>query len=89
MEGTMLSNSNKRVIEAIFENPVRTDVRWSDVETLLRALGAEVSQGSGSRVRVRLGERRMVFHTPHPQPVLVRDALRSVRRFLIEAGVSP
>jgi hypothetical protein len=88
-ESTVLSNKNTRVLEAIFAQPVTADLRWSDVETMLAALGAIITQGRGSRVRIVLNDRRMVFHAPHPQPTLVKDAVMSIRRFLIEAGIEP
>ncbi|WP_421704645.1 type II toxin-antitoxin system HicA family toxin [Aliiroseovarius sp.] len=85
----MVSSKQARTLAAIFATPVRADIRWTDVENLFLALGAEIKQGSGSRVRVSLNGRRMVFHEPHPQPTIVKDAVRSVRRFLTEAGISP
>lgn len=85
----MLSSKHARILADIFANPVRADIRWTDVEAFFRALGAEITQGSGSRIRVSLNGRRMVFHEPHPQPIIVKDAVRSVRRFLLEAGTSP
>lgn len=85
----MVSTKHARILADIFANPVRADIRWSDIESLFRALGAEITQGSGSRVRISLNGRRMVFHEPHPQPTIVKDAVRSVRRFLLEAGISP
>lgn len=85
----MVSTKHERTLADIFANPVRADIRWSDIENLFRALGAEIIQGSGSRVRVSLNGTRMVFHEPHPQPTIVKDAVRSVRRFLLEAGISP
>jgi hypothetical protein len=85
----MLSSKNTRTLGAIFANPVRSDIRWSDIDTLLRALGADIKQGAGSRVRATLNGRNMTFHEPHPQPTIVKDAVRSVRRFLLEAGISP
>ncbi|MFO1175652.1 MAG: type II toxin-antitoxin system HicA family toxin [Paracoccaceae bacterium] len=84
-----ISTKHARTLADIFTNPVRADIRWIDVENLFRALGAEITQGSGSRVRISLNGRRMIFHEPHPQPTIVKDAVRSVRRFLLEAGVSP
>ena len=51
------------------------------------ALGADVSEGSGSRVRVALNGVRAVFHRPHPERVTDKGAVKSVRRFLGEAGV--
>lgn len=68
---------------------MRADVSWSAIEKLLVALGAEISEGNGSRVRVYLNGTRAVFHRPHPQKETDKGALISVRRFLIQAGISP
>lgn len=73
----------------IFANPVRANVAWSDVEALFTALGSDVSEGRGSRVRVSLNGVDAVFHRPHPQKETDKGALKSVRRFLIEAGHGP
>ena len=51
------------------------------------ALGGEVSEGSGSRIRVALNGVRAVFHRPHPEKETDKGTLKSVRRFLLEAGV--
>lgn len=82
-----LSSKHKKTLELIFENPVRSDVNWQKIERLLEALGAEISEGRGSRVRIYLNNVRAVFHRPHPQRETEKGALKSVRRFLIEAGV--
>ncbi|MFP4502610.1 MAG: type II toxin-antitoxin system HicA family toxin [Candidatus Hydrogenedentota bacterium] len=83
-----MNAKHRRTLEAVFAHPTRTDVAWADVESLFRALGAEVSQGRGSRVRVALGGRRAVFHQPHPQRTCLPAMVRAVRDFLIEAGVN-
>ncbi|MBL7047438.1 MAG: type II toxin-antitoxin system HicA family toxin [Candidatus Marinimicrobia bacterium] len=82
-----LSSKHIKTLELIFENPVRSDVNWQKIERLLEALGAEISEGRGSRVRIYLNYVRAVFHRPHPQRETDKGALKSVRRFLIEAGV--
>ena len=84
-----LSSKQRKMLGAIFEDPVRSNVAWSDVERLLLALGAETSEGRGSRVRVYLNGVRAVFHRPHPQKETDKGALKSVRRFLAEAGIEP
>ena len=84
-----LNAKHRKTLRAIFEEPVRSNVPWTDVETLLRALGAEVTEGSGSRVRVAVNGVRAVFHRPHPQRETDKGALKSVRRFLREAGAQP
>ena len=84
-----LSSKNRRIFIAVFAQPIPVDILWADVETLLVALGAELSEGRGSRVRVALAGVRAVFHRPHPQRETDRGALRSLRRFLAEAGLQP
>ncbi len=54
---------------------------------LFIALGADILKGRGSRVRVAFNEVRAVFHRPHPKRVTNKGAVKSVRRFLQEAGV--
>lgn len=84
-----MNAKHQKTLELIFENPVRSDVNWSDIEALLRHIGAEISEGRGSRVRIALKGVRAVFHRPHPKKETDKGALKSMRRLLIEAGVKP
>ncbi|WP_417746066.1 type II toxin-antitoxin system HicA family toxin [Rosistilla oblonga] len=80
---------HRRTLELIFENPVRSNIAWRDIEAMLKAAGTEIAEGNGSRVRCALNGVRAVFHRPHPQKETDKGAVRSVRRFLAEAGVEP
>jgi hypothetical protein len=82
-----ISSKHRRTLCVIFEEPIRSDIAWTDIEKLLAALGAELSEGRGSRVRIYLNEIRAVFHRPHPQKETDKGALRSMRRFLTAAGI--
>lgn len=82
----MLMGRQKKTYEAIFKDPVLSGILWSDIEALLLALGAELSEGRGSRVRIVLRGVRAVFHRPHPAKETDKGAVRSMRRFLQEAG---
>jgi len=84
-----LKTKHHKTLQAIFENPVRSNIQWSDIESLLKACGAEISEGRGSRVRIVLNHVRAVFHRPHPRKETDKGAVISMRRFLIEAGVEP
>ncbi len=83
-----LNRKQAKTLKAIFENPVRADMLWTDIVRLLESLGAEVTQGRGSRVRVHLRGVRAVFHEPHPEKETDKGALRSVREFLENAGIT-
>ena len=78
-----------KILELIFARPVSGNVRWQDVEALLIALGAEISEGEGSRMRVRLFGDRMIFHRPHPSSVTDKGAVASLRKWLEANGVNP
>ena len=82
-----MNKKQRRTLERIFEQPVRSDILWTDIEKLFQALGADISEGRGSRVRVALADVRAIFHRPHPERVTNQSTVRSVRRFLKEAGV--
>jgi hypothetical protein len=84
-----VDKKHRKTLEAIFEKPERANIPWRDIETLFIALGAEISEGSGSRVRVALKDVRAVFHRPHPRKETNKGAVKSVRRFLEAAGVKP
>jgi hypothetical protein len=80
---------HRQTLQAIFEDPVRSNIAWRDIEAMLKAEGAEITEGSGSRVRIALNGVRAVFHRPHPQKETDKGAVKSMRRFLTEAEVTP
>ena len=82
-----MNSKHKKTIELVFRNPIQANILWTDIEGLLVALGAELSEGSGSRLRVKLNKVRAVFHRPHPEKTMDKGAVNSIRRFLENAGV--
>jgi len=64
-------------------------LEWRRIESLLVALGSQVVEGIGSRVRFELNDVVATFHRPHPhkeaKPYQVKDA----REFLSQAGIRP
>ncbi len=84
-----MTHNHQRTLEAVFDDPVRSNISWRDIEAMLKAFGAEITEGEGSRVRIALNGVRAVFHRPHPQKETDKGAVRSIRRFLTEAGVTP
>ncbi len=82
-----MRKKHRNTLRAVFADPVRSVVPWSDIEAMLVAAGAEISEGRGSRLRVSLKGVDAVFHRPHPRKEADRGTVKSIRRFLIEAGV--
>jgi hypothetical protein len=83
-----LNSKQRRTLKAIYVHPVRSDIVWTDVESLFVALGAIVRQGRGSRVGVALNGVKAVFHEPHPEKEMCKGAVKSVREFLEKGRVA-
>ncbi|MBE3117940.1 MAG: type II toxin-antitoxin system HicA family toxin [Candidatus Atribacteria bacterium] len=84
-----MDNKHHKTLEAVFEKPERANSAWKNVEALFIALGADITEGNGSRVRVALKDVRAVFHRPHPRKETNKGAVKSVSKFLEAAGVKP
>lgn len=82
-----MNKKHQITLEWIKAKPERSDIPWMDIERLVIALGGEISEGRGSRVRIYLNGVRAVFHRPHPKRVTDKGAVSSMRRLLREAEV--
>lgn len=84
-----MRKKHRGTLDAIFLDPVPATITWLEAMALFKALGAEIGAGRGSRVRVSLNGADAVFHRPHPAKEISRPMVRSIRRFLGEAGIRP
>ncbi|MEW6619769.1 MAG: type II toxin-antitoxin system HicA family toxin [bacterium] len=82
-----MKSKHRKTLQAIFTEPVRANIPWADIESLLVACGAEISEGRGSRIRIALKGVRAVFHRPHPRKETDKGTVISMRRFLTESEV--
>ena len=84
-----MNTRHQKTLEAIFRTPVPANLEWKQIEALFLAVGAQLIEGRGSRVRFELNGVVATFHRPHPhkeaKPYQVRDA----RRFLEQVGITP
>ena len=84
-----MKRKHQRILEQIYKRPTSGNVSWIDIESLFKALGADVSERSGSRVAVVLFDEVRVFHRPHPSPNTDKGAIASIRRWLEENELAP
>ena len=85
----MVRRKHKKTLELIFTRPVSANIKWIDIEGLLKELGAIITEREGSRVGVVLFGQVKVFHRPHPSPNTDKGAVASLRKWLEENGVKP
>lgn len=84
-----MKRKKQKTLELIFTRPVCGSIKWKDIESLLKDLGATFTEGEGSRIGIRLFDERRVFHRPHPSPDTDKGAVNSIRRWLDINGVKP
>lgn len=84
-----MNATHRKTLIAVFTDPVSKSLAWRQIEALLVAVGCQVIEGNGSRVRFERNGIVASFHRPHPakeaKPYQVRDA----RQFLENLGVKP
>ena len=84
-----MKRKHQRTLERIFDRPTSGTISWPDIESLFKALGADVSERAGSRVAVVLFSEVRVFHRPHPSPDTDKGAINSIREWLDLNEVRP
>lgn len=71
--------------------PIRSPrhYEWRRIEALLVAVGCQVIEGNGSRVRFEKAGHVATFHRPHPAKEAKLYQVRDARQFLENFGVKP
>ena len=84
-----MKRKHQKTLEQIFRRPTSGNIPWSNIESLFKALGADVSERAGSRVAVVLFGEVRVFHRPHPSPNTDKGAISGIRNWLELYEVKP
>jgi len=86
---TGLGAKHRRTLAAIFARPTRSSLAFADIEALLVALGATVTERAGSRVKITLGDEQWHCHRPHPGKEARRYQVEEARELLQRLGARP
>ncbi|MHB8473902.1 MAG: type II toxin-antitoxin system HicA family toxin [Gammaproteobacteria bacterium] len=84
-----MRRKHQKTLEHIYKRPTSGNISWTDVESLFKALGADVSERAVSRVAVVLFGEVRVFHRPHPSPNTDKGAIAGIRKWLVLYEVKP
>jgi len=84
-----MNKRQHRTLKRIYSRPVSGSIPWKEIESLMKALGAEVEERAGSRVAVVWKGEVRVFHRPHPSPDTDKGAVASVKKWLESHEVMP
>lgn len=84
-----MNSKHRKTLEAICSKPTPSTLEWARIEALLVAVGCEVVEGRGSRVRFVLGQHVGTFHRPHPAKEAKSYQVADAKTFLHLIGVAP
>lgn len=83
-----MSHKHRNVLQAIFHEPVSSNIQWREVESLLNHLGATIEPSHGARFRVLLNRREFFLHHPHHSNEFAKPEVKHLRECLASAGVT-
>ncbi len=89
MPSLAMKTKHQKTLAAIFAKPIRANIKFSDIESLIKALGGEIREGDGSRVVLELFGTREYVHRPHPGKEAKRYVVEKIREWLTELEVTP
>lgn len=84
-----MSAKQKKTLSMIFEKPTRSDISWQETVSLLLGIGAIMKEGGGSRVRFKCRGYSLHIHAPHPEKVVSKSTVETIRDFLTDIEVEP
>ncbi len=84
-----MNSKHRKTLQAIFAKPTSPSIAFSNIEALIIALGGEVTEREGSRVKITLKGEQWRCHRPHPGKEARRYQVEEAREFLERVGVTP
>mgnify|MGYP000676836912 CR=1 FL=1 len=84
-----VNTKQRKTLRAIFARPTSSSIVFSDIEALIVALGGEVHEREGSRVKIILQGEQWRCHRPHPGKEAKRYQVEEARELLERVGVQP
>ncbi|WPC06297.1 hypothetical protein SBP02_05965 [Pseudomonas benzenivorans] len=84
-----MAHKHQNLLYSIFEDPLRSNIHWREVESLLHHLEAKVEPILGARFRVTLNDYEFVLHHPHQGNECSKQEIKHLRECLANAGMTP
>ena len=71
-----------KLLDKFLEIPIKSDLTYKELETLLIKFGFEKIEGSGSRVKFIKDNTPIMIHKPHPGNILKRYVVKQLQEIL-------
>ncbi|KAF3999225.1 type II toxin-antitoxin system HicA family toxin [Glaciimonas immobilis] len=80
---------HRKTLQAVFTKPTLPGIIFSDMESLVIAVGGLIRESEGSRVVFELNGKRLYPHRPHPGKEAKRYQVEELRELLTSQGITP
>jgi hypothetical protein len=84
-----MNSKHQKTLAAVFTKPTATNIKFTDIEALIKALGGSVFERESSRVRIELDGTTWRCHRPHPGKDAKRYQVEQARELFELAGIQP
>jgi hypothetical protein len=84
-----MQKRHQKTLQVLFRQPTSGTVVFADIEALILALGGEVLEREGSRVKITLKGEQWRCHRPHPGKEAKKYQVEEARELLERVGVKP
>ena len=84
-----MNTKHRKTLRAVFTKPTSPSIVFSDIEALLVALGGQVHEREGSRVKISIKGEQWRCHRPHPGKEAKRYQIEEIRELLERIGEQP
>ena len=84
-----MNAKHRKTLAAIFGRPTSSSIAFSEIESLIKALGGTVAEREGSRVRIDLLGEQWRCHRPHPGKEAKKYQVKEARELFERVGVRP
>lgn len=78
---------HEKTLEAMKQLPKPSNLRWAEIEALLKHHGAKIKEGAGSAITITLNGKKGYFHRPHPSDKADKGAIENAMELLRQAGI--
>ena len=82
-----MNHSHRKILQSLFAHPIPTNLHLTEVEAVLRDLGAEVGHSGHGRFTATLAGQHTSLHGGHHG--LSKEEVAQVRKALEAAGIAP
>ena len=84
-----MNKKQRKTLEALFSLRIPKTLPWDNIESLLKAIGCELEERTGSAVVFDKDGKVFHAHRPHPQKEVLSYVIKEVRAYLERIGEKP